>query len=46
MLKKSTTFFDTKFIDYTGLMEKSLLAVVVAAYILEFDIITGFIEPV
>jgi hypothetical protein len=45
-MKKSTTFFDTKFIDYTGLMEKSFLAEVVAAYILEFDIITGVIDPV
>jgi hypothetical protein len=40
MMKKSTTFFEAKFIDYTGLLENfCFLAWAIVSYGPEFDVV-------
>jgi hypothetical protein len=40
MMKKSTTFFEAKFMNYTGLLENvSFLAGAIGSYSPEFDVV-------
>ena len=46
-MKKSTTFFEAKFIDYTGLSDNSrVFAGAFVAFSLEFDVVKGVTKPV